>query len=85
MMSRDTIHANGQYPGEQQHREAGMADARTGPAGQAVVASPDGCDDAALIRRSVHTPDRFAGLFDRRCSVISTVSSTGRAGQRARG
>jgi RNA polymerase sigma factor (sigma-70 family) len=47
-----------------------MAGARTGPAGQAGVASPDGCDDAALIRRSVHTPDRFAGLFDRHALAI---------------
>jgi RNA polymerase sigma factor (sigma-70 family) len=47
-----------------------MAEARTHPADPAGQAGPDDGDDAALISRSLHAPERFAALFDRHAPAI---------------
>ena len=47
-----------------------MGEARIHPVGVAAGAVPCGEDDAALISRSLRTPERFAAIFDRHAPAI---------------
>lgn len=47
-----------------------MGEARIHPVGVGAGALPGGGDDAALISRSLRTPERFAAIFDRHAPAI---------------